>query len=170
MIRGFPIKTIQNQKMIYFPSDFSTEPACPPPACSLHLNTSALHLARQVQWLVTDRGRRTAGGTQSCRGPGSQPATQPGYDLWLRCGMSQTSRSPDHRPTCALLADAMFTAERCTASPLMHILPAGALLADALVHHCCRPCTFLCTQLHHPSPMHILVVTAACTAVYYAAV
>ena len=44
---------------------------------------------------------------------------------------------------------AMFTAECCTASPLMHILPAYALLADALVHHCCRPCTFLCTQLHH---------------------
>ncbi len=56
---------------------------------------------------------------------------------------------------------AMFTAECCTASPLMHILPAYALLADALVHHCCRPCTFLCTQLHHSSPMHIIVVTAA---------
>ena len=56
---------------------------------------------------------------------------------------------------------AMFTAECCTASPLMHIIPAYALLADALVHHCCRPCTFLCTQLHHPSSMHIRVVTAA---------
>ena len=42
---------------------------------------------------------------------------------------------------------AMFTAECCTASPLMHIIPAYALLADALVHHCGRSCTFLCTQL-----------------------
>ena len=33
----------------------------------------------------------------------------------------------------------MFTAECCAASPRMHIIPACALLADALVHHCCRP-------------------------------
>ena len=58
---------------------------------------------------------------------------------------------------------AMFTAECCTASPLMHILPAYALLADALVHHCCRPCTFLCTQLHHPSSMHGLYSTNTAT-------
>ena len=114
------------------------------------MNTSALHWARQVQsaaW-VTDRGRRTAGGTQSCRGPGAQPATQPGYHLWLRCGMSQTSLSPDHRPTCALLAD-------------RHVYSRVLYSVATHAHNPCirtagrRPCSPLL------SPVHILVHTAA---------
>ena len=125
-----------------FPGGFQHRTCMPPPACSLHLNTSALLLARQVQRLVTDRGRRTAGGTQSCRGPGSQPATQPGYHLWLGCGMSQTSHSPYHRSAGI----------------------AKCLQPCAVLHCCCRPraffrvhsctthrrCIFLCLQLHAP--------------------
>ena len=97
---------------------------------------------------VIDRGRRTEGGMQLCRGPGAQPAIQPRYHLLLRCGMSETFHSPDHRPTSALLADRyVYSRVPCSVATDAH-------------NHCMRttvrrPCSPLL------SPVQILVPTAA---------
>ena len=118
--------------------------APPRPLAALeHLSASSAKCA----W-VTDRGRRTEGGTQSCCGPGAQPATQTRYHLLLRCGMSETSHSPDHRPTCALLA-ARHVYSRVLYSVATHAHTPCIRTAGR------RPCSPLLSRVH------ILVHTAA---------